>query len=272
LDIFIQEIELQWMVFRLSPPLASTKLNELLEMNRLPIVSLIIITTSAFAQVEELDTSSVRKRPFISAWELSGGPSFPFATGNEYVRNNSQIKLAFSGSVGLICQLTRKVDFSLRLCYERKGSKSEFFFIDAGDPSLPPAQVNFAQDVGLDYIGLQILPRYFVDPNRQLYVGVGTYFNFLVKETVSTYVHRNDTLISHSVSELKSDFDYKSLDWGLTVHIGYNFKFNHKTSCNIQLLANAGITEANKEMLPSTRLNSITILVGVIINNKKGML
>ena len=235
-------------------------------MKKLIVFPLVFFALFAGAQeaMNKTDIKDLYPKRFISSLEFLAGPSLVYTTGNKYIREDRQTKVGYILGISVNHQINKRLDLNLRLSLERKGFKLASNAIDQS--YTPPATERLVQDLGQDYIGVSLLPRYYIDSKQRYYIGMGTYLAYLIKAKVSTYFHRNDTLLSHSVSYLDSHFSYNRLDWGINFQLGYNVKIKKEVAATIQLLGNFGLINANKPDVLPTKFNSISLLVGILLH------
>ena len=229
---------------------------------------LIIIVINVSGQIPLSQDVMIAKK-FVTQIEVSVGPSLSSLRGNPGVDNDSQNsrkpKVGYSFGVGLIHSLSKKIDVTGQLLYERKGGKSETITTYFDEETQTFINGRADSDYSYDYYTLPLVFRYAFDKKNRIKCGLGPYISYLHKQTltVNNYFHNRSNSSFSDQTELNSKFDFGFsgeilYSIPLSSHIALNLQLNHKTG-----LKNVRPMISNPY---SMKTNNTSFLIGIIIN------
>jgi len=136
--------------------------------------------------------------------------------------------------------LNEKFSIRLKTLYERKGYNGFYRFGEA--------------DIVFNMITVPITANYYFGKNNNWYVNLGPYVGFMI----AAKANRNG-----SVDITKN---YKSMDFGISGGIGFQFPISQKTDLFIEIDNQTGMSDILKEDLwYSVKNNRMSLNLGIIL-------
>ena len=207
------------------------------------LLSLLSFCLSTHAQTNKFDVG------------IEGGPSLILLYGNDILKNH---KPTLGASSGLFFQFNFKKCISLRtnLAFERKGSVLSSQLNDMNGDPIGEVTTN----TNFDYLTLPILVRATFGQKAHLFVNMGPYFGYLIKQSS---VSEGDYILP--VSSDNTSY-YSRFDAGLTAGIGFSIPIRKQFLFSFEVRNNLGLYNvSNLEVINdgTIKTNSTNFLLGL---------
>ena len=164
------------------------------------------------------------------------GGTYSNIRGNEIAETN---KYDANFLIGASIEIPLNDRFSLlgNLNYERKTFKNTINVL-SDDPFDP---VIFTRNVDvkgrLEYLTIPVNLKYYIDKNKRFYVNGGVF--------AGIFLNSNTKAEGENSNNDENDL-FKTVDFGVNLGIGTNFKINEKNSLNLEVRHNYGLTNISK--------------------------
>ena len=223
--------------------------------------ALLICTFTCQAQFRSLLKS-------IDEIEFSGGPALVRKLNINITKDERQIKIGYVFNLGAIHELSSKFSLNTNLTYERKGYKGKFQ-TSYYDPTIDFNNCKCTTSVGFrkvnasaDYFVVALRLRY--QTKYGFYLSAGPYVGHILKAKVKeTFLWDNTSYTQNGLQ------DYKKIDFGLSVLLGYKIRVNSSNDLNLQLFDNYGlINTANAA--PRIKITNNLLAFTIGLNHKIG--
>lgn len=230
------------------------------------LLLLCVSLTTAYAQdqresLETQESLAGRKR-FINNVELLLGGGTAFFRGDEFYKETGVFKPGFSINAGLVHKFNSRVHLNPIIAYQSKGNKSVFYSVDPGYP--PPGNLKSISDVTTNYATVTLFAKYSFLQGENLFIGIGPYFGYLLRENIVSKLYVNGSLFKMSGTR-PADPEYKRFDAGLAVTTGLNIRSKRKPKAKVQVIYEKGMIDINPPMITQIRNNTISILLGITV-------
>jgi hypothetical protein len=180
---------------------------------------------------------------------VEASPSFTFLKGSR-IEKYYNGTLGFSGSITFQYNWGKRIALRTNIAYERKGGEGEFDFTDNYGASIGKGVVN----LNFDYLTIPVLVRYTFGKRVKYFINGGSYFSYLIKQTL---VFKG----ANSDGESNNTSSYNRLDVGISLGIGLQYPINEKLILSSEIRGNMGLANA----LPNgdLKVNSVNLLLGI---------
>jgi hypothetical protein len=180
---------------------------------------------------------------------VEASPSFTFLKGSR-IEKYYNGTLGFSGSITFQYNWRKRIALRTNIAYERKGGEGEFDFTDNYGASIGKGVVN----LNFDYLTIPVLVRYTFGKRVKYFINGGSYFSYLIKQTL---VFKG----ANSDGESNNTSSYNRLDVGISLGIGLQYPINEKLILSSEIRGNMGLANA----LPNgdLKVNSVNLLLGI---------
>lgn len=164
------------------------------------------------------------------------GGTYSNIRGNEIAETN---KYDANFLIGASIEIPLNERFSLlgNLNYERKTFKNTINVIS--DDPFDPVIITRNVDVKgrLEYLTIPVNLKYYIDKNKRFYVNGGVF--------AGIFLNSNTKAEGENSNNDENDL-FKTVDFGVNLGIGTNFKINEKNSLNLEVRHNYGLTNISK--------------------------
>lgn len=231
------------------------------------LLLLYVSLTTAYAQDQreslEMQKSLAARKRFIHNVELLLGGGTAFSRGDEFYKETGVFKPGFSINVGLVHKFNSRVHLNPIIAYQSKGNKSIFYSVDSGYP--PPGNLKSISDVTTNYATVTLFAKYSFLQSENLFIGIGPYFGYLLREKIVSKLYLNGSLFTMSGTRLDPGSNYKRYDIGLAMTTGINIRSKRKPKAKVQIIYEKGMMDINPPMITQIRNNTISILLGITV-------
>jgi hypothetical protein len=232
-------------------------------------------TFSVFAQ-DTLNLAKYYPKPRISSFEfligptlvgLRGYPSPPQSAGlATYYVNSLQTKISYSFGVGFVHDLNAHFDIRVRLLWEQKGYVERLDSINVSQP--PPyswTHIN-VNDIKINYLTLSVIPQVLLGNKSKVNIGIGPYISTVMSAKMDSRFYNGTPPITFQVKDLNK------YDLGITLNLGYTFRFKRGMQFTIQFSDNYGVTQLSDYLrnfqYPAWYNQSYALLLGIKFPNR----
>jgi hypothetical protein len=181
---------------------------------------------------------------------VEASPSFTFLKGNDFIEKMYNGTLGYSGGISFQYNWGKRIALRTNIAYERKGGEGEFDFTDNYGASIGKGVVN----LNFDYLTIPILVRYTFGKRVKYFINGGSYFSYLIKQTL---VFKG----ANSDSESNNTSSYNRLDAGISLGTGIQYPINEKLILSSEIRGNMGL--ANTLPNGDLKVNSVNLLLGI---------
>ena len=160
------------------------------------------------------------------------GGTFSYIRGNEIAeRNKYDLNFLIGGSIEV--PLNDKFSLLGNINYERKTFKNTIRNVDFEDFDPIVNSRNLKIKMRLEYITIPLNLKYYIDTQKKFYVNGGPF--------IGCFLNTNTKVEGRNTNEDGNDL-FKTLDFGANLGVGTNFKINSKSSLNLELRHNYGLS------------------------------
>jgi hypothetical protein len=201
-------------------------------------------------------------------YSFQGGLNYSSFRGyDSFVDDKPGIAYLFGASFEY--KIKDKLSLKIDVNYERKVQKSDNTLeLNPGDAfnSIIGGIYNYSITNYSNYIVLPILVKYNFSNDNSFYLNGGPFLGFLINSRI------NSDLVIKGIDtnpRTTTTKNYKSLDYGLSLGVGKQFKINGENKIYVELRDNLGLTNTSEvEVYNNGKImtNSINLIVGYTIN------
>ncbi|MFY0482555.1 porin family protein [Flavobacterium sp. PLA-1-15] len=154
---------------------------------------------------------------------------------------DSKYDVNFLVGVSIEIPLNEKFSFVGNINYERKSYKRNAVFSQSNFEDFDPildnrTYVSEEYKTRLEYITVPLNMKYYIDSEKKFYVNGGPFLGFFFNSNYKTDGENSGD----------GNDNFKTLDFGVNLGIGTNFKINDKSSLNLEIRHNYGLIDINK--------------------------
>jgi len=153
---------------------------------------------------------------------------------------DSKYDVNFLVGVSIEIPLNEKFSFVGNINYERKSYKRNVVFSQSNFEDFDPildnrTYISEEYKTRLEYITIPLNLKHYIDSKKKFYANGGPFLGFFLNSNYKT---------DGENSGYGND-NFKTLDFGLNLGIGTNFKINEKSSLNLEIRHNYGLIDIN---------------------------
>jgi len=136
--------------------------------------------------------------------------------------------------------LNEKFSFVGNINYERKSYKRKAVFSQSNFEDFDPildnrTYVSEEYKTRLEYISIPLNLKYYIDSEKKFYFNGGPFLGFFFNSNYKT----------DGKNSGDGNDNFKTLDFGVNLGVGTNFKINNKSSLNLEIRHNYGLIDIN---------------------------
>lgn len=196
---------------------------------------------------------------------LNSGLTYSKFRGNDYFKNMDS-QLDFLIGTSLEINLTERILLATNINYERNSVKRYYNYfgpgVIGGITGIPFGQSSASSSIPknkfqtrFEYINIPITIKYLLNYEKKLYVNAGGYLGHLIDVK---------NIDDGKESDLDFNNQFKKVDYGLVLGIGYNYTFNPSNFLSIELRESYGITTISTPesyIFKDTKRNSLNLIL-----------
>jgi hypothetical protein len=196
---------------------------------------------------------------------VNSGMTYSKFRGNDYFKNMDS-QLDFSIGASFDKHLSERLLFSTNINYERSSVKKYYNYYGPGvigviqgipfgesSPSSSVPKNKF--QTRFEYINVPIMLKYLINYEKKLFINGGGYLGYLLNVK---------NIDDGRESDLDFNNQFKKIDYGLVLGIGYNYTFNPNNFLSIELRDNFGIANINQPdsyNFKNTKRNTLNLII-----------